>query len=190
MAFITKKSHEIPDEQWGQAPDLSSWQSAATDARLQQMKEMAKRLDVAAAQRNTYAIAQKTFACRDQYSANKFQNIKGMTILDIGASGHLLEVALGNTVSDPKPLLQLRIVMADPSAVFIPVFRNREIDYHEVGINQYLGDMNCVVADGISPTLIIRSQNKVYEYQVHETLHALSTYEFNIWFNWTEETLP
>ena len=107
----TKKSHEIPDEDWRGAPDLQDWIDKSIEKRKDQLAQKAR-------VNETHTTLKPT----NQNYFEHFQKAKFQVLRDIGVKGNSIVAELANGV--------MSIEFLDPKVTIEPHKGGMVLDFH------------------------------------------------------------
>ena len=158
-----RKSKDIPEKEWGNAPNLQDWISGSSGAR----KEIVANTGKAALD---YRFS--TLKPNHDYSTH-FNKARGLRILDCGVNDNVLVISLhGGTC--------LSTYFKDPRITLVPHRAGMIIDFHEFN-NEELVELKSFVPAvvGIPSCLfVIGTDNGDFEYLIE--MGDASTLEFEI----------
>lgn len=167
----TKKSHEIPEYEWGQTPDLQDWINKALETREAEKKKIdgynhdTKILDIF----STFKPA--NFDYKEQFAKAKYKVLR-----DIGVNDNL--IVAGLDVGD-------LVVEFNDSAISIDPHDNGGIvDYHEFEYHTLLDlSVYTPTSAGLQSCLFnFVCNNRTFEFLIRPSLSA-RTLEFNLTFH-------
>lgn len=178
----TKKSQDIPDEEWGNTPTLDKWFDGALKARAQIRREQVRlpsRLSPKLEITNTAEGSIDFNSCRPANNDHQehFSLAKGLLINDIGVQDGCICIALLGG--------ELNVDFVDKTLEIEPHENGRVIDYHnpmpqkltEVFVYKPTAD------SGITSCIfVIQGENQTFEYLLTPRIDSVS-FSFHLEFN-------
>lgn len=160
----TRKSKDIPEEQWGGVPDLSGWVQAANAAR----KGVMYNVKIDPVEITTEPRLAGTFKPINENYREHFDMARGREMYDIGSNGNLILVALAGGL--------LTVEFIDATLEIVPHRNGEVIDYHTLTADK-LKDVFAYepTASTIeSRILTFQGQYANYEYLISPTVATLT----------------
>lgn len=171
----TKKSKDIPDHEWGNAPDLNQWVKKAQSARVEEMKGKI----IPPRMTDTVAMEGLDFGGFRPVNSNyaeHFNLARGLQIHDIGVNDNCIFVSLLGGM--------LSIDFVDKTLEIQPHKDGKIIDYH-LAMPEALSEVfvyKPTPESGIQSCIfVVKGDNHTYEYLVTPRLDSL-TYGFHMEF--------
>ena len=150
----TKKSHEIPDYEWGQTPDLQEWIDKSLAERFKQAAEMEKMSPVSEVPLfNTLKPINLNY--NSQFNEAKYQVLN-----DIGVNGNLITASLAKG--------DLTIDFKDDRVLIEPHANGEVIGFHNFGYHT-LVDLSSYIPTNenlLSCIFVFACDNQVFEYLI------------------------
>jgi hypothetical protein len=166
----TRKSSNIPDAEWVEAPNLSDWIDQAQKERLQ--KTIRKHIDAPQAKRLDFG----EFKPANRDYMEHFDMARGLRIQDVGVNDNCIFVSLLGGV--------LTVDFVDKTLSVEPHQNGQVIDYH-IAVPETLGEVfsyKPTDTSGISACIfVIKGENHVYEYLISPTVNS-TTFSFHLEF--------
>lgn len=173
----TKKSHEIPDIQWGQTPDLQEWIEASKAERERQQSAMRLKETLPAPKAFQIKTIFDTFKSNNEDCRDQIAKAKHKVLYDIGVNEHMIVVSLdgGDLVVD----------FDDPTIFIEPHENGMVVAYHEFTGTHTLTDLSAGVqnysAGLMSCFFSFVCNNRSFEYLIQPTV-ATRSLDFQLTF--------
>jgi hypothetical protein len=178
----TKKSHEIPDIQWGQTPDLQQWIEASKAERERQQSAM--RIDAKPEKKKSPTSSAifpvtgifQSFKPNNKDFGDQFRKAKHSVLKDIGVNDNMIVVSLSTG--------DLVIDFSDPEISIEPYEGGLIVNYHEFGVHT-LTDLISYVSNndtGLQSCIFwFVCNNRTFEYLIQPTM-ATRSLDFQLTF--------
>ncbi len=180
----TKKSHEIPDIQWGQTPDLQEWIERSMAERKRQQAIMTLKIDAEPVKKQhptspamfpSPGIFQ-SFKPNNKDFGDQFRKAKHSVLKDIGVNDNLIVVSLSTG--------DLIIDFSDPEISIEPHEGGLIVNYHEFGVHT-LTDLTSYIPNndtGLQSCIFcFVCNNRTFEYLIQPTM-ATRSLDFQLTF--------
>lgn len=178
----TKKSKDIPEDEWGNAPPIDKWFEEAVKARAQIKREQIRlpsRLPPKVEITNTVGTSIDFNSCRPANNDHQehFSLAKGLLINDIGVQDGCICIALLGG--------ELNVDFVDKTLEIEPHSNGKIIDYH-TPVPQKLTEVfiyKPTADSGITSCIfVIQGENQTFEYLLTPRIDSVS-FSFHLEFN-------
>ena len=168
----TKKSHEIPEAQWGQTPNLQEWIKESKAERDRQQAEMKVTMDLGGLKTTTVSTVPDIFKSlkpNNQDFRIHFSKAQHKVLTDIGVNGNMIVVGLSDG--------DLVVEFTDPAITIEPHENGMIVDYHQFGVAHTLTDVTSYIPSnsGLRSCLFaFICNNRTFEYVIQPSASAQS----------------
>lgn len=176
----TKKSKDIPDADWANAPDITAWQEAAAKAREEWAKKQLEKINKPKTLAPTLApkLDFVTLTPRNSNFMEHFNLAKNLQMVDVGETDNCILVTFDSGV--------LSIDFIDKTLEILPHDSGRVIDYH-ILVPQKLSSLYCLKPNdedaGLSSCIfVLAGENRTFEYLITPRFDS-TTFSFELEFH-------